>query len=55
MVRVVFVDGTEEIFESARGKYEYDQKEALFKVWRKETGWVMMPREFVKYITLSET
>lgn len=54
MVHVVFIDGTEEDFESARGKYEYNIKEKLFMIWREGTGWVMLPREFVKYITMVE-
>lgn len=54
MVKVVFIDGTEECFESARGEYEYNQKEKLFKLWSNKTKWVMMPREFVKYIRVIE-
>lgn len=52
MVRVVFIDGTEEIFESKNGEYEYDTSSEVFKIWQRKLGPVMLPREFVKYITM---
>ena len=52
MVRIVFIDGTEEIFESKHDNYEYDKELELFKVYQPQIGWVMFPREFVKYITM---
>lgn len=54
MVRVVFIDGTEEMFESKHDNYEYDKGLELFRIWQPRIGWVMLPREFVKYITLAE-
>ena len=52
MVRVVFIDGTEEIFESKNGEYEYDTSSEVFKIRQRKLGLVMLPREFVKYITM---
>ena len=52
MVRVVFIDGTEEIFESTLGDYEYVKDTELFTVYQPHIGLVMFPREFVKYITM---
>lgn len=52
MVRVVFIDGTEEMFESKHDSYEYDKDLELFKICQPRIGWVMFPREFVKYITM---
>ena len=54
MVLVVFIDGTEETFETSRGEYTYDEKSKMFRLWRTGTGTVMFPREFVKYITVVE-
>ena len=54
MVRVVFIDGTEEMFESDNGEYIYDKSAEIFKIWQpKKNGYVMLPREFVKYITMA--
>lgn len=50
MVHVVFVDGTEESFESCRQEYEYDAKTKMFKIWNAKSGWIMIPRDFVRYI-----
>lgn len=54
MVRVVFVDGDEEVFESCRNTYEYDLKAKMFKIWKAQMGWIMIPRDFVRYIEIIE-
>lgn len=54
MVRVVFIDGTDEYFEAVNNEFTYDQNTELFELERLKTGTVMFPREFVKYITAVE-
>lgn len=56
MVRVVFIDGTEETFESIPDtngdNFVYNAKMEIFQINQPEVGIAMLPREFVKYITM---
>lgn len=56
MVRVVFIDGTEEMFESLfdidGNSFVYDVSAEIFQINQPEKGIAMFPREFVKYITM---
>lgn len=49
MIKVVFVDGSEEMFESDDGNYCYNKQDAMFKILVNKSL-VMIPREFVRFI-----
>ena len=54
MVRVVFVDGEEETFESKYHGYVYDENNQLFVIRDKNDVDIMIQREFVRYIQVVE-
>lgn len=49
MIKVEFIDGSEDIVESDDGEYTYDHSIEMFKVAQNKM-WIMYPREFVKSI-----
>lgn len=53
MIRIEFIDGTEETVESDDDTYQYDHHYEMFKV---DSGgyWIMYPREYVKSIRVEK-
>lgn len=54
LVKIEFVDGTEEIVESSSAYgFDYDEKNSMFRVLY-SGSYIMYPREFVKSIRICE-
>lgn len=53
MIKIAFIDGTEEVLESDDGSYYYEKDEELFQVPVKDS-YVCFPREFIKSIRVIE-